>query len=90
LSSYLLDTTLALRLAAIELHVTEFGTMPVILDDALINSDDHRAEAALQHLATLAKQTQVLFFSHHRRLADLGIAAGAKLIEIPLAAGVGA
>jgi uncharacterized protein YhaN len=81
---------LALRLAAIELHVTEFGTMPVILDDALINSDDHRAEAALQHLATLAKQTQVLFFSHHRRLADLGIAAGAKLIEIPLAAGVGA
>jgi uncharacterized protein YhaN len=54
----------------------------VIFDDILINSDDARASAALQVIGDLAKQTQVLFFTHHRRLAELGTRAGAQMIEL--------
>jgi uncharacterized protein YhaN len=73
---------LALRLAAIEHHVETVSPCPVILDDILINSDDARASAALQVIADLAKRTQVLFFTHHRRLAELGVNAGGQMIEL--------
>lgn len=73
---------LALRLAAIEHHIATVTPCPVILDDILIHSDDTRASAALQVIADLAKCTQVLFFTHHRRLAELGIQAGAQMIEL--------
>ena len=76
---------LALRLAAIEYHVGTVASCPVILDDILINSDDARAFAALEVIGDLAKRTQVLFFTHHRRLAELGIKAGAQLIELDTA-----
>jgi uncharacterized protein YhaN len=71
-----------LRLAAIEHHVETVSPCPVILDDILINSDDARASAALQVIADLAKRTQVLFFTHHRRLAELGANAGGQMIEL--------
>jgi uncharacterized protein YhaN len=78
---------LALRLAAIEHHVEVVAPCPVIFDDILINSDDARASAALQVISDLAKHTQVLFFTHHRRLTELGMKAGAQVIELePLAA----
>jgi hypothetical protein len=54
----------------------------VILDDLLIQSDDLRASAALQVLAEFAQRTQVLFFTHHSRLADLGLKAGASVIHL--------
>jgi uncharacterized protein YhaN len=73
---------LALRLAAIEHHVETVSPCPVILDDILINSDDTRASAALQVMGDLAKHAQVLFFTHHRRLAELGMMAGAQMIEL--------
>jgi uncharacterized protein YhaN len=73
---------LALRLAAIEHHVETVSPCPVILDDILINSDDTRASAALHVIGDLAKRTQVLFFTHHRRLAELGMTAGARMIEL--------
>jgi uncharacterized protein YhaN len=77
---------LALRLAAIEHHVKTVAPCPVIFDDLLINSDDARASAALQVIGELAKCTQVLFFTHHRRLADLGMKAGAQVIELDTSA----
>jgi uncharacterized protein YhaN len=73
---------LALRLAAIEDHVARVAPCPVILDDILIHSDDLRASAALEVLAQIAHRTQVLFFTHHSRLADLGLKAGASLIQL--------
>jgi uncharacterized protein YhaN len=73
---------LALRLAAIEHHVETVAPCPVIFDDILINSDDARASAALQVIGDLAKHTQVLFFTHHKRLEELGLKAGAQLIEL--------
>ena len=73
---------LALRLAAIEYHVETVAPCPMIFDDILINSDDARASPALQVIGDLAKHTQVLFFTHHKRLAELGIKAGAQMIEL--------
>jgi uncharacterized protein YhaN len=72
----------ALRLAAIEDHVRRIAPCPVVLDDLLINSDDTRASAALQVIGQLATFTQVLFFTHHRRLADLALKANAQIIEL--------
>jgi uncharacterized protein YhaN len=70
-----------LRLAAIEHHVETVAPCPVILDDVLINSDDTRASAALNVLCDLAKHTQVLLFTHHRRLTELGDKVGAQIVE---------
>jgi uncharacterized protein YhaN len=77
---------LALRLAAIEHHVQTVAPCPVVFDDILINSDDSRATVALEVIGELAKYTQVLFFTHHRRLADLGEKAGGRMIELRLLA----
>lgn len=73
---------LSLRLAAIEHHVQIVSPCPVILDDILINSDDARALAAMRVFGELGKRTQVLFFTHHRRLAELGVRAGGQVIEL--------
>lgn len=69
---------LALRLASIERHLEHNDPVPVIVDDILINFDDARASAALRVLGQLATRTQVLFFTHHRHLADLAEQAVAK------------
>ena len=73
---------LALRMAAIEDYVARVAPCPVILDDILIHSDDLRASAALEVFAEIARRTQVLFFTHHSRLADLGLRAGASVIHL--------
>jgi uncharacterized protein YhaN len=66
---------LALRLAAIESHVTRQEPMPVAVDDIVINFDDAAAGATFQVLAELSKKTQVLFFTHHEHLLELATAA---------------
>ena len=73
---------LALRLAAIEHHIETVAPCPVIFDDILINSDDSRAAAALEIISELAQHTQVLFFTHHTRLAELGTMSGARVIQL--------
>lgn len=55
----------ALRLAALELHLTQASALPFIADDLFINFDDDRAKAGLQALRDLSKQTEVIFLSHH-------------------------
>jgi hypothetical protein len=69
---------LALRLASLERYVATHEPLPFIVDDILIQFDDQRAKAALQVLAELSTKTQVLFLTHHRRLAEL-----AKELEGP-------
>lgn len=61
---------LALRLAALELHLQQAAPLPFIADDLFINYDDARAKAGLQALAALSEQTQVIFLSHHDHLLD--------------------
>jgi uncharacterized protein YhaN len=63
---------LALRLASIEQWVAKGITMPLIVDDILIRFDDDRSRATLELLTELADHTQVIFFTHHARLVELG------------------
>jgi uncharacterized protein YhaN len=65
---------LALRLASLESWLQTHEPIPFVVDDILLNFDDLRALAALQALAALSRQTQVLFFTHHRHLVELALA----------------
>lgn len=62
---------LALRLAALELHLQQATAMPFIADDLVINYDDARAKAGLEALASLSEMTQVIFLSHHDHLVSV-------------------
>ncbi|MDB4986572.1 MAG: hypothetical protein JWN04_1750 [Myxococcaceae bacterium] len=77
---------LALRVASIERYFEGRPPLPLILDDALIHFDDARATAALEVLGELSKHTQVLFFTHHKRMVELAHAAlgehGVQLHEL--------
>lgn len=74
---------LSLRLAGLDHYLDANEPMPFIVDDILIKFDDARAAAALQALAELSGRTQVIFFTHHRHLAELASRdlPGAVLIE---------
>ncbi len=62
---------LALRLAALELHLQQAPTMPFIADDLFINYDDDRSRAGLEALAELSTMTQVIFLTHHDHLVPV-------------------
>ena len=62
---------LALRLASLSHYLEQNEPVPFIVDDILVHFDDLRAAAALQLLAQLSDQTQVIFFTHHPHLVDL-------------------
>ncbi len=59
---------LALRLAALEMHLEQAMPLPFIADDLFINYDDVRSSAGFEALKTLSEQTQVIFLSHHDHL----------------------
>lgn len=59
---------LALRLAALELHLEQSLPLPFIADDLFVNYDDARSEAGLEALRALSGQTQVIFLTHHAHL----------------------
>lgn len=69
---------LALRLAGIaslqqERQAAGVPTLPVVLDDVLMTFDDIRTTAALQVMAELAENWQIIIFSHHTHLAGLAV-----------------
>ncbi|RQO58174.1 chromosome segregation protein SMC [Variovorax sp. KBW07] len=59
---------LALRIAALELHLENAKALPFVADDLFINFDDERAKAGLRALRELSKRTQVVFLTHHDHL----------------------
>ena len=61
---------LALRLASFEKHIQNGSLMPLILDDVLVDFDDHRSQSALNVFAKMAHQTQVILFTHHYRIIE--------------------
>ncbi len=62
---------MALRLATYLEHVERHGSMPLVIDDCLIQFDDDRSSAALKLLSFIGESNQVIFFTHHRHLIDL-------------------
>jgi uncharacterized protein YhaN len=61
---------LALRLASLEKYMESAEPMPFIVDDILVHFDDERSSATLGVLAELASKTQIILFTHHRRLVE--------------------
>jgi len=68
---------LALRLASLEKYMESAEPMPFIVDDILVHFDDERSRATLGVLAELARKTQIILFTHHRRLVEQAQALGA-------------
>jgi len=62
---------LSLRLATLEQYLSKREPVPFVVDDILIGFDDNRTRVCLEVLAELAASTQVLLFTHHRRVLDL-------------------
>ncbi len=52
--------------------------MPLVIDDILIGFDDNRTRVCLEILAELALNTQVLLFTHHRRVVEIANEIDAK------------
>ena len=69
---------LALRLATLEQHLDKGEPTPFVVDDILIGFDDNRTRVCLEVLAELASSTQVILFSHHRRVIELAKLINAK------------
>lgn len=69
---------LAVRLASLESYIRHHEPLPFVVDDILIQFDDDRAKATLEVLAELSRETQVIFFTHHRHLLELvdGVGSG--------------
>ena len=62
---------LALRLAALELHLDQSSPLPFVADDLFVNFDDERSAAGLAALGFLSRRTQVIFLTHHAHLVPL-------------------
>jgi len=62
---------LALRLAAIDIHLENHAPMPLILDDILMTFDDQRAASVFKVLEKLSEKTQIIIFTHHQHIAEL-------------------
>ena len=69
---------LSLRLATLEQHLSKGEPMPFVVDDILTGFDDNRTKVCLEVFAELAASTQVLLFTHHRRVLELADALAAK------------
>lgn len=73
---------LALRLAAIDLHLENHPAIPLILDDLLMTFDDERTKALLPVLEELSQKTQILIFTHHSHLKGL-VGPGVLVHDLP-------
>jgi uncharacterized protein YhaN len=66
---------LALRLASLVHHAAHSEPLPLVLDDVLVQFDEERSRAALLVLAEVARDLQVLLFTHHAHLLEQARAA---------------
>jgi len=73
---------LALRLAALELHLEKTTPLPFIADDLFINYDDGRSKAGFEALAKLSGMTQVIFLTHHEHLIPVAQSVFGKRLNI--------
>jgi chromosome segregation protein len=70
---------LALRVAAIEAHLTTSEPLPFVADDLLVHFDDDRAAAAIDLLVELGRTTQVILFTHHDHVASIAEARASEI-----------
>ncbi len=75
---------IALRLAYVESYAKSAESLPMVLDDVLVNFDEERTSGALEALQAFAEKTQVLLFTCHARLVARvrEVIPGAHHVEI--------
>jgi uncharacterized protein YhaN len=73
---------LALRLAALDMHLEAGHALPFIADDLFVNFDDDRSRAGFVALGALSRRTQVIYLTHHRHLAELARQALGPAVRI--------
>lgn len=61
---------LSLRLAISDLIHPEGDKMPLLLDDALVQYDDERAQRAVRLLVTLSARRQIILFTCHKHTSE--------------------
>lgn len=76
---------LALRLAYVLEYCGRSEPLPMVMDDVLVNFDNTRAGLTLQALSELSGQTQILFLTCHRHLAEVAhkTCPSAAFVELP-------
>ena len=75
---------LAVRLAVVRELSRQGISLPVMLDDVIVNFDAERARAAVELLLELAAQgQQILFFTCQKHLADLFATHGVDPVHLP-------
>jgi uncharacterized protein YhaN len=63
---------LALRLATLTEYLkTAPVTLPVMIDDALVNFDDERTASAFRALYAFSSRAQVIYFTHHESVVTI-------------------
>lgn len=75
---------LAIRLALVDQLRGHGVRLPVVLDDVLVNFDEHRTSAAVRTLCDVAALgQQVLVFTCHQHLVERFRSAGVSTIHLP-------
>lgn len=75
---------LAIRMAVVRQYANDGIELPLVLDDVLVNFDEHRAETAIATLADFAEQgQQVLLFTCHKHQAQAAERHGTHPIWLP-------
>ncbi len=75
---------LALRLSYIENLASAHPSLPVLMDDILVNFDDERRRAAASVIAEFADRRQVVFFTCHQATAETFAKAAADVTMVEL------
>ena len=62
---------LSMRLAFIKEYANRVGTLPLIVDDILVNFDPQRAKTTIRLLDEISKENQIIMFTCHPNTLDL-------------------
>ncbi len=71
---------LAMRLGLIAEYETRAESLPLIMDDVMVNFDDERAERAVKAISEFAKNRQVIVMTCSSQNLDRYVAAGGKVL----------
>lgn len=75
---------LALRLSYIDNLAGAHQSLPVLMDDVLVNFDDERRSAAAKVIAEFAARRQVIFFTCHPATAETFVKAAGELTMVEM------
>jgi len=75
---------LALRLGLVDAFAEQRGSLPLVMDDVLVNADPDRSEAMTEVIARTGERHQVLYLTCHPHVTQRLRAAAPDLAHVPL------